>query len=113
MSGALFAITTCIVLLLVIASLRRLSLFSGTKQQRVKACVTRKWMIPEHREWQGKAFVTVPAKNALEIVVENHSLHFSPVPWKYDRVREGDDVDVVIQRGRFGNEIRILDIGPF
>ena len=112
MSGALLAVTVCLVLLGV-AFLLRLSVFAGTKQHRSKGRIMRKWVIPEHREWQGKAYVTVQAKNTLEIVVENHSLQFPPVPWKYDRVHEGDDVDVALQRGRFGSEIRILDIGPF
>jgi len=68
---------------------------------------------PEHREWQGKAHVTVPAKNTLKIDVENHSLQFSPIRWKYDRVHVGDQIDVALQRSRFGDEIRIRDIGPF
>jgi hypothetical protein len=70
-------------------------------------------VIPGYREWQGKAYVTVPEQNALEIDVENRCLQFSPAPWKYDRVGEGDQIDVAIQRGRIGNEMRILDVGPF
>ncbi|AIP32762.1 hypothetical protein DR64_530 [Paraburkholderia xenovorans LB400] len=80
---------------------------------RVTGHVKRKWVIPEHREWQGKAYVTVLAKNALEVNVENRSLQFCPVAWKYDRVNEGDEIDIVVQRGRFEGELRILDIGPF
>lgn len=112
-SGALLLAAECLIALLFILAVRRLAIFAGAKKERVTGRVMRKWVIPEHREWQGKAYVTVPATNALEIVVENQSMQFSPVPWKYDRVHEGDDVDVALQRGRFGNEIRILDIGPF
>jgi hypothetical protein len=112
-SGALLLAVEFLIALLFILAVRRLAIFSGAKKERVTGRVTRKWVIPEHHEWQGKAYVTVPATNALEIVVENHSLQFSPPPWKYDRVHEGDDVDVTLQRGRFGNEMRILEIGPF
>ena len=113
MSGVLLLAAECLLVLLVILAVRRLAIFAGAKKERVTGRIMRKWVIPEHREWQGKAYVTVPAKNTLEIVVESHSLQFSPVPWKYDRVHEGDDVDVALQRGRFGSEIRILDIAPF
>ncbi|QNB16458.1 hypothetical protein G5S35_33110 [Paraburkholderia tropica] len=75
--------------------------------------VSRKWVIPEHREWQAKAYVKVPAKNMIEVCVENRTLEFAPIDWKYDRVSEGDQIEVALQRARLGEEIRIVDIGPF
>jgi hypothetical protein len=87
--------------------------FSGARQVRATDRVTRKNVIPEHREWQEKAYITVPAKNALEIDVANRSLEFAPVAWKYDRISEGDKVDIALQRGRLGDQMRIIDIGPF
>jgi hypothetical protein len=112
-SGTLFLAVECLMALLLALVIRHLLIFSGTKEVKIAGRVTRKYVIPEHRAWQGKAYVTVPEQNALEIDVENHPIQFSPVPWKYDRVSEGDQIDIVIQRGRIGSEIRILDIGPF
>ncbi|RQG98922.1 hypothetical protein [Paraburkholderia dinghuensis] len=112
-SGVLLLAVECLIVLLAILVIRRLAIFSGTKEVRVRGRAIRKYVIPERREWQGKAYVTVPEKKTLEIDVENHSMQFSPVPWKYERVREGDEIDVALQRSRFGGEIRILDIGPF
>jgi hypothetical protein len=112
-SGAMILALECLVVLLLALIIRRLIIFSGVREVRVAGRVTRKYVIPEHREWQGKAYVTVPEKHALEIDVENRPLQFAPAPWKYDRVSEGDQIDVAIQRARIGNEVRILDIGPF
>jgi hypothetical protein len=112
-SGVLLVAVECLIFFLVVLAMRRLAIFSGTKEVRVTGRITRKYVILAHRKWQGKAYVTVPEKKALEIDVENRPVQFSPVPWKYDLVTEDDKIDVALQRGRFGNEIRILDIGPF
>jgi len=98
---------------MVVLTVRRLVIFAGVEKVIFTGRIARKWVLPEHREWQGKAYVTVPAKNALEVDFENRLLQFFPVAWKYERVSEGDEIDVTVQRGRFGGEIRILDIGPF
>lgn len=112
-SGVLRLAMEVLILFCAVLAIQRLATFSWTKKVRVTGRVTRKYMVPERREWQGKAYVTVPEKISLEIDVEHRCLQFSPVPWKYDRVSEGDEIDVALQRGRFGNEIRILDIEPF
>lgn len=112
-SGVLLLAVECLIVLLAILAVRRLAMFSGVKEVRITGRVTRKWVIPAHREWQGKAYVTVPAMDTLKIDVQNQSLQFSPVPWKYERVHVGDEIDVTLQRSRFGDEIRIRDIGPF
>ncbi len=112
-SGFLLLAVELLILLVVILAGRRIAMFAGTEKLRVKGRVKRKFVIPKHREWQGKAYVTVPDKDVLEIDVENRPCQYSPAPWKYQRVSEGDDIDVAIQKARFGNQIRILDIGPF
>ncbi|MFM0519145.1 MULTISPECIES: hypothetical protein [Caballeronia] len=112
-SGTLVLATACLIVLMVVLTVRRLVIFAGVEKVIFTGRIARKWVLPEHREWQGKAYVTVPAKNALEVDFENRLLQFFPVAWKYERVSEGDEIDVTVQRGRFGGEIRILDIGPF
>jgi hypothetical protein len=103
----------CLVALVVALLIRRLALFLGVKKVIAVGNISRKWVIPEHREWQGKAYVEVPAKNMIEVRVENRTLEFAPIAWKYDRVSEGDQIEVALQRARLGDEIRIIDIGPF
>ncbi|MDR6373917.1 hypothetical protein [Paraburkholderia caledonica] len=112
-SGVILLAGACLVALLAALFIRRLARFSGTKEVMVVGTVSRKWVMPEHREWQGKAYVTVPARKMIQIHAENRALEFAPVAWKYDRVSEGERIDVALQRGRFGDEIRIVDIGPF
>ncbi|MDR5762502.1 hypothetical protein [Caballeronia sp. LZ035] len=112
-SGAIILAAECLIFFLFALVIRRLIIFSGKKEVKISGRVIRKYVVPEHRKWQGKASVTVLAQNALEIEVENRFFQFLPVSWKYDRISEGDQIDVAIQRGRIGNEIRIVDIGPF
>ena len=112
-SGAILLAVLCLIVLLSILAVCRVAMFSGRREVRVTGRVTRKWVEPEHREWQGKAYVTVPARKMIQIHAENRALEFAPVAWKYDRVSEGERIDVALQRGRFGDEIRIVDIGPF
>ncbi|WP_233868805.1 hypothetical protein [Paraburkholderia adhaesiva] len=87
--------------------------FSGTEQRKRTGKVLRKYSTPEYREWQGKALVTIPEQRMLDISVDGENLSFAPVEWKYERVSEGDEIDVIIKVGRIDRKFQICDIGPF
>jgi DNA helicase TIP49 (TBP-interacting protein) len=112
-AGVLFLVVYSVLVLLVLLSARRILGFAARERRKVIGRVVRKYSLPEHREWQGKAYVKIPEKQMLEIDVADQHLHYGPVQWKYDRVKEGDAIDVLIQTDRLDQEVRICDVGPF
>jgi hypothetical protein len=87
--------------------------FFGTEKRKGIGKVIRKYSIDERRKWQGRAFVTIPEQKMLDISINGEIYSFSPVEWKYERVSEGDDIDVIMKIGRIDRKFRICDIGPF
>ncbi|MCP3710129.1 hypothetical protein M3I54_24710 [Paraburkholderia sp. CNPSo 3274] len=104
-------LVTSVVRALALTVRRRMVNLFATRKRRTTGQVLRKYSIAEHREWQGKALVTVPEQRMLDISVDG--LSFSPVQWKFDRVSEGEDIDVVIKVGRVDRKFQIFDVGPF
>jgi hypothetical protein len=103
-------------LLLVCAVLKMLfqvANFAGVNEMKVKATVTKKYVSPEHTKWLGKALVTIPEQEMIEILFDEISMQFAPASWKYERIGENDTIEVKIRRGRLNDQIVISDIGPF
>ena len=112
-AGVLFLVVYSVLVLLVLLSARHILGFAAREKRKIIGRVVRKYSLPEHREWQGKAYVKIPEKQMLEIDVAGQHLHCDPVQWKYDRVKDGDAIDVLIQTDRLDQEVRICDVGPF
>ena len=54
-SGTLVLATACLIVLMVVLTVRRLVIFAGVEKVIFTGRIARKWVLPEHREWQGKA----------------------------------------------------------
>ena len=112
-SGVILLVVYLVLFALSLMVIRRMVNLLGAKKLKRTGRVLRKYSIPERREWQGKALVTIPEQRILDISVDGENLSFSPIQWKYDRVIEGEEVEVVVKVGRMDKKFQICDIGPF
>ncbi|WP_126220736.1 hypothetical protein [Burkholderia vietnamiensis] len=116
--GGLSAVVGCLFFaigLLLIFIVFKISLgllnFSVMSSTTKKGRITRKFVVPEHTEQQGRLLVKVPARNMLD--VEGELFVIGPPDWKYERVSEGDEVEVLLRIGRLTRAEVLDDIGPF
>ncbi|KKI37657.1 hypothetical protein VI03_16790 [Burkholderia vietnamiensis] len=118
--GGLSAVVGCLFFaigLLLIFIVFKISLgllnFSVMSSTTKKGRITRKFVVPEHTEQQGRLLVKVPARNMLEVDVEGELFVIGPPDWKYERVSEGDEVEVLLRIGRLTRAEVLDDIGSF
>ena len=111
--GCLFLAIELLLIFIVFKVALRILNFSAVGRVPKKGRVTRKFVDPEHTEQQGRLLVKVPARNMLEVDVEGDRFVIRPPDWKYERLSEGDEVDVLLRIGRLTRAAVLDDIGPF
>jgi hypothetical protein len=112
-AGMVLLVVYSVIILLIFISVRHILGLAAREKIKMTGRVVKKYSVPEHRKWQGNAYVKIPQKQMLEIDVAGEHLHYAPVQWKCDRLSEGDLIDVLIQTDRFSQTARICDLGPF
>ena len=113
---AVFGITLLLLLLFLIYAVAmfvfRAMNYLGVDSIKMRATVIRKFSIAEHKEWNGKFRVTVPERKMIEIEVDGVRLSYRPAEWKFERMNERDEIEVLIQEGRIDHHYRVVDVGP-
>lgn len=81
--------------------------YTSVPKQTGTAVVLAKRIIPRHRELQGRALVTVPEYEVLDVQVNGQLLVHRPLPWILERVTAHTDEPVEFVAGRLNGKIRI------